>query len=95
MIYDKNFFQTFGGVADILHGSGGGLLTQLTQHLTGATGSLATQLSGLKETAAQLLASGQEALHGAHETGTAAIGALILICNTISAIFGIKSALIS
>lgn len=67
----------------MLHGSGSGLLTQLTQHLSGATGSLATQLSGLKETASQLLASGQEALAGVHETGAAAVGELSCNCNTI------------
>nr|XP_022287837.1 uncharacterized protein LOC111100360 [Crassostrea virginica] len=68
--------QTFGGVADLLHGSGSGLLTQLTQHLSGATGNLATQLSGLKETAAQLLATGQETLQGAHEAGATAVDQL-------------------
>lgn len=84
MLYNKHFLgQTFGGVADLLHGSGSGLLGQLTQHLSGATGSLATQLSGLKETASQLLASGQEALAGVHQTGTAAVGELSCKCNTI------------
>uniref|UniRef100_K1QEW0 Cytochrome P450 2A1 n=1 Tax=Magallana gigas TaxID=29159 RepID=K1QEW0_MAGGI len=68
--------QTFGGVADVLHGSGSGLLGQLTQHLSGASGTLATQLSGLKETASQLLASGQEALAGVHQTGAAAVDQL-------------------
>lgn len=75
----REFFlskQTFSGVADLLHGSGSGLLTQLTQHLSGATGGLATQLSGLKETAAQLLATGQETLQGAHEAGATAVGKL-------------------
>ncbi|XP_062597678.1 uncharacterized protein LOC134259098 [Saccostrea cucullata] len=71
-----NLKQTFGGVADLLHGGGSGLLTQLTQHLSGATGGVGAQLSSLKETAAQLLATGQETLQGVHETGTGTLDQL-------------------
>lgn len=62
--------QTFGGVTDKLNQQSGGLLTSLATGLANLNGGLAAKFAAAKQTAAQLLATGQEKLAQLHQKGT-------------------------
>ena len=62
--------QTNGGVTDQLNQQSGGLLTALATGLVNLNGGLAAKFTAAKETVAQFLATGQEALASLHHKGT-------------------------
>jgi hypothetical protein len=59
-----------GGVTDQLNQQSGGLLTSLATGLANLNGGLAAKFTAAKETVAQFLATGQEALASLHHKGT-------------------------
>ena len=72
--------QTFGGVTDKLNQQSGGLFTSLATGLANLNGGLAAKFAAAKQTAAQFLATGQEALASLHHKGTDVLRKQILKC---------------